>query len=233
MRLIRIISILLLFIGISQSGNAQYETKRVGLSETFLEERHIRYMYNFVLNNSFFQYESGLYPIVMEETSNSPKENRKILVYDKFNLFSISSLELFLRPDSLFDTLLLVNLDYNLESIGLVSQFDIDFMKRVDNEIKNEVIHDKIFGDSLINYIVEFSNVLIRKDKIYLSIRIHLPANYDPDVLFRNYQIFEFEYCKSMGWVYPRRVSDKFFGLILTGNVHAGDIIDIPSLKCN
>lgn len=84
MRLIRIISILLLFIGISQSGNAQYETKRVGLSETFLEERHIRYMYNFVLNNSFFQYESGLYPIVMEETSNSPKENRKILVYDKF-----------------------------------------------------------------------------------------------------------------------------------------------------
>ena len=83
----------------------------------------------------------------------------------------------------------------------------------MDNGIKTEVIHDKIFGDPLLNYFVEFSNVMIRKNKIYLSIKIRFPVNYDPDLILGNYQIYEFEWCESLGWVYPRRVSKHDFNV--------------------
>ncbi len=214
--------------------NSQTNIDTLNLSETFLEERHLRYMYNFALNNSFFQYRSGLlYRIGIPELLNSPKENRKILVYDKVSPFDLRSLELFIRPDKLDEALFLDNLDYRLESISLVSQFDIDFLKRVDNEIKTEVIHDKIFGDSFLNYFVEFSNVMIRNNKIYLSIKIRFPVNYDPNLILGNYQIYEFEWCESLGWVYPRRVSKYDFNVVYDMNKpRSGGTLKITSLDC-
>ena len=234
MRLIRIINIVLLFIAFSQFGNAQYETKRANLSETFLEERHLRYMYNFALNGLFFQYKSNLDYFKDETFNRNPVEIEKLLILTNNFRFEIKNLIVFIYPETLKDVKYVLDNSHSIKSLGLSSQFEIEFISTQNRSRKEkiQIISQKIAEKPNVDYVVDFSNLVIMENKIYLSVRSYTPAFFNPNLTDINPQIYEFEWCESTGWVYPRRVTSRFFFMTGTDFKRMGGTIDIPSLKC-
>lgn len=236
MRLIRIISILLLFIGISQIAYAQYETKRVSLSETFLEERHLRYMFNFALNNTFFQYRSTIGGIETPYSLKPPTPNEFVFIIDPIFPIKILDIELFNQPDEIQELKIINNFVHPAARNALISQFDIKFVKfgyQTRKELPQQ-IHQMIFDSTNSRYVVQFSNIVIHDNYIYIAIRITYPILYSPGPLtWSNFQMYEFEWCESVGWVYPRRVTSPFFFMTGTDFKRMGGTVEIPSLKCN
>jgi hypothetical protein len=234
MRLIRLINIILILITFFTSGNAQYQTKRVSLSETFLEERHLRYMYNFALNNTFFQYKSDGYHIQTPYFLKEPTPNEFVFILDHIFPIKIKDIELFNRPNNLQEVKIINNFNHPAESNGLTSQFDIKFIKfgfQTRKELHQQ-IHQMLFETTNSRFVVQFSNIVIHDKHIYVAIHITYPIMYSPDFSFSNSQIYEFEWCESVGWVYPRRVSRELFGIYLQNKGRLSGTIDIPSLKC-
>jgi hypothetical protein len=232
MRLIIKSAIFILLIFSSNKMAAQVDT--IDISESFLEDRHIQYMYNFALNNTFFQYRSSGNHIHVPLFIKKPTQNEMIFIINHKFPIKIDDLELFIRPDTLLGVKFVNNFDQAMESVGFISQFAFKFLyfdelKSIDFFTK---LTEIIFDSPNSSYAVQFSNFLIRGYKIYISINISFPVNYEPDLIYSNYQMYEFEWCESVGWVYPRRVSDSFFRSYHFKKGRLGGTVEIPSLRC-
>lgn len=234
MRLIRLSIIILIFSVTLCKADIQAKVDTVNLSETFLEERHLRYMYNFALNNTFFQYKSGLDNIEIPYFLKEPTPNEFVFILDRIFPIKLKDIELFTRPNNLQEVKIINNFKHPAESNGLTSQFDIEFIKInfQTQEVLYQQIQQMLFEPPKSRYVVQFSNIAIHDKFIYISINIAFPLMYSPDFSFSNSQIYEFEWCESMGWVYPRRVSGELFGLYIQNKGRLSGTIDIPSLKC-
>jgi len=233
MRLILKLPIILILIFSSGKMAAQVQVDTIAVKHTFLEERHLRYMYNFMLNNTFFQFRSGVHRIEIPHLIKKSGQSELNFVLNHKFLIRMEDLKLFIQPDSLLKVYFVDNFDHDLESVGFISQFDFEYIQLTDQELKRDFLQKKLFESPNSRYAVQFSNVLIRGNKIYLSIKISFPVNYDPDFVLGNYQMYEFEWCESVGWVYPRRVSKHDFNTVYDMNKpRSGGTVEIPSLKC-
>lgn len=231
----RLINLLLpgLFICIfNNTSTAQVGVDTIDISKTILEDRHLRYMYNFALNGKFFQYRQIPDHIVTGGLMKNDRHNEIVfIVKDEFPI-GINELELFVQPDSLLEVKFVSNSNHNIEKFSFTSQFDFEYLQLEGQKNKQDFIREKLNDNPEINYAIQFSNLYIRRNKIYLSVSMHYYVNYNPDAIFGGYQMYEFEWCESMGWVYPKRVSSDAFGLVISDKVQLDGTINIPSLEC-
>lgn len=234
MRLILITTIILILTITSWQAYAQVKIDTVDISETVLEDRHLRYMYNFVLNNTFFQYKSGTGDFQDPFSIKKSKKRNIVSVINQRYPLRVNNLEYFIKLDSLKNSSLKYITNLSLNESDLVSQYDFIF---VNIEFANREeyfwqVNQKVFDPLNSGFVVRFSDILILNNNIYLSISINYPVNYEPNIHYSNSQMYEFEWCESVGWVFPRRVTDSFFLHYHNPKGRLGGTIDIPSLKC-
>ena len=216
--------------------NSQTNIDTLNLSETVLEERHLRYMYNFALNNSFFQYKWAALDIQTPYSLKERTPNEHVLILDYIFPLRIKDIELFMQPNNLQEVEVINNFEHPAVKNGLISQFDIDFIK-IDHPPTRKELYPKldkmVFKTLNVRYVVLFSNIIKQDKLIYIAINTTFPLMYSPEFAGRSTQIYEFEWCESTGWVFPRRVTSPFFFGIGTDFKRMGGTIEIPSLKCN
>ena len=235
MRLI-IISILFALLSSLSVGKLACQTQidTINLAETFLEERHLRYIYNFALNAYFFQYGGGTRPLSYRSSMDSDSNlfNGIFIIKNDYPIRNWK-LRAFTKQDSLPVGKVLKNKSYDLENIGLYSQFDFIFLVADDQKDISNYVQEQMKGIPEISYAVQFSNFFVTGNKIYLSIRMHYFIDPLFSKTFTRFRLFEFEWCERMGWVYPRRVSNSSIDLYSLTRSRSKYTIDIPSLKCN
>jgi len=213
---------------------SQTDVDSIDLSETVLEERHLRYMYNFALNNSFFQYKSNEHAFQDPFIINRSKRGNVVLVVKQKRPLTVENLEYFIEPDSLKKLNIRHISNLSLFETDLISQFDFEFisLEFADREERSSQINQWVFDPQYSGFVVQLTDKIIINNKIYLSISISYPGNYDPNIHSSGTQMYEFEWCESVGWVYPRRVTDSLFRSYHFTKGRLGGTINIPSLKC-
>ncbi|TVR90552.1 MAG: hypothetical protein EA411_00005 [Saprospirales bacterium] len=220
----------------SDTLNGQAKVDTIDISETMLEDRHIRYMYNFALNGALFQYQPGAiyfgdYPEVHR------KQNYNIYIINNKALVNLGDLELFIESsDSSYHVNIAKDNGPGFKPTDFVSQYDIEFISfeiqdsgRITDKVQGEILHpsNAIFA-------IQFSDLYLYADKIYFTIKLYYYLSFEPEIFWGNTQFYEFEWCDSTQLVYPKRVSRAYFHAFDRGSNWGkwGGGIKIPSLDC-
>jgi hypothetical protein len=232
MRLILNLSIFLILISSSSKMAAQGQVDTIDVEHTFLEDRHLRYMYNFALNGMFFQYKPNLPHIGTGALMKNASENKFVCIVSNTFPIKMEDLELFISPDTLIGGKFVNMFDITMDRVIFISQFDFEYLYHSDHESINSFLRNKLIQNPNMNYAFRFSNIFLIDDKIYLSAILYYYANYDPDIFSSGFQMYEFKWCESKKWIYPSRVSGPFFRHIKSRRGMLGGTIKIPSLDC-
>ncbi len=209
--------------------NSQTNIDTLNLSDTFLEERHLRYMYNFALNGLFFQYKSNIGSRIVFENQ---EENTQIGVIPAFKAIRDKDIRLFTGLDTIKSGKYVQPTEMSINKLNFITQSEIVFLTEFQDYSSMKNLSTTLIENPKMNYAAQFSNVFIYEDKIYLSVILYLHINLNPNNLSSELQMYEFQYCKSTNWVYPKRVSNPFFRHFTFEQGHIGGTIQISNLEC-
>jgi len=225
------------FIFLDSQLYSQVQVDTIPITETFLEDRHISYIYDFAYNSAMHKYRS-LMPLKGADFSFPRKSDKSaVLVISDILPTDIVDLELFIFTDSTDRFTLLENSQNTALENQLITQFEMVYLPPFNTQLKEyfpkvqEAIKENVDAD----FAVAFSELYMRDHFIYVFVGLTFErgiTNYLPGAA----HIFEFEWCKSMEVIYPRRVSTSNFhrlNLTLASPMKKiGGTIEIPSLKC-
>ncbi|TVQ42565.1 MAG: hypothetical protein EA362_12910 [Saprospirales bacterium] len=220
----------------------------IDISETFLEERHLRYMYNFALNAALFQYEGGSGDLIGKRNTLFPlyyQDEEILMVIMEAKEIDLINLNLFFFP-GVFCNLFLVQGSHKIGvSSDLKTQFQIDFIKSIPAEL--DVPKDKAIN-SLLNdlpnsiFAMEFSNLYYFNNRFYLELALYFAYNPRYSNQYTLYY-FEYEWCESTETVFAIRTNKTNVPPIYLQTPHdhpqikgsqmrSSRTIDIPALRC-
>lgn len=215
MRLITFYFIVILLTTNFQKIIAQPKVETIFINQTFLEDRHIRFMYNYAFTNALFDRREFV-PTFFSSGANTPDSNftESILVLENPYRINASDIELFNRSDSIKLNKIthLKNSDKALRTKPLVSQYEFEYLNsgKEDWVENTRILMDSIQERKNSNTAVMFSDVNIVGHRVYLEIII-ISIFFPPKGLVSESFIYEFEWCESIRIVYPNRVSSNLF----------------------
>ncbi|TVQ42567.1 MAG: hypothetical protein EA362_12920 [Saprospirales bacterium] len=186
------------------ASQAQIDT--IDLSETFLEERHLRYMYNYALNAVLFQHKGELSQNAMPKNwGNSSKSS--ILVINNAVQLNIDHLEPFVYPGQICYLNFIQNSHQTALEQTLRSQYQIEYHPEIQLEERN--IRNKM-GDILKNsetsmYYIAFSDLSQNRDFFYLKTTLGFYVVY-PELIRPISSIIEFRWCEDNRQIFPTRI---------------------------
>ena len=227
--------------------NSQTNIDTINLSETSLEERHLRYMYNFALNAALFQYEGGGSEYIYRNTMLPLyyQDEEVLMLILEAKEIDLDNLNLFFFP-GVFCNLQLVNGSHEIGvSSDLKTQFQIDYLKSTpaDPDVPKDRAINKFLRNSPSSiFAIEFSNLYYFNNRFYLELELHFaynPRYSNQYVLF----YFEFEWCESTETVFAIRTNKMNVPPINWKTPHphpqikqyqmrSSRTIDIPALRC-
>lgn len=208
--------------------NSQVIVEQIKLSETPLEERHLRYMYNFALNTVLFQTEGELSHI------EDPK-NRESMDYINYSLLLITNefrlglnqIESFVYPCAICN----LSYIYDSHNIALMQPLRTQYemiLHPIAKEKKNESTRNRMARYLRANknskYSIAFTGLYQDRYYYYLKTTIGFYIVY-PDLVYTIDSIIEFRWCEAKKQILPNRVSSTLFDLSINP-------IQVKSLWC-
>ena len=229
MRLI-IISILFALLSSLSVGKLACQTQidTINLSETSLEERHLRYMYNFALNTVLFQTEGELSHIEDPKNRESMDYNNYslLLITNEFRL-GLNQIESFVYPCAICN----LSYIYDSHNIALMQPLRTQYemiLHPIAEEKKNESTRNRMARYLRANknskYSIAFTGLYQDRYYYYLKTTIGFYIVY-PDLVYTIDSIIEFRWCEAKKQILPNRVSSTLFDLSINP-------IQVKSLWC-
>jgi len=214
MRLITFPAIILLLTISFKVLPAQPKIDTVSIDQTFLEERHLRFMYNYAFTHALFN-RRHFVPKVVLNGRFTPNSSDSILVLENTYRIDESDIKLFNRSDSILINKIthLKDSDKVLQTKPLVSQYEFDYLNSGSEDlVKNSRFLIESIEDHKkpVNAAVMFSAANLVGHRVYIRLTVFSIIVPPTGMIYERF-IYEFEWCESLRIVYPNRVSGRLF----------------------
>jgi len=217
---------------------AQTDVDTIDLSETVLEERHLRYMYNYALNAALFQYEGGS-PTLTTHNDHFFENDKILQIITNEREVDVSMLDRFVLPRGF------CYLNYIQDAHPLAMEWPLNtqYILEYVPESDRKQIYKLLEEETNSIFAVEFSSLFENRSSFFLELTINIRLNY-PVLFGRSFVYFEFQWCDSKQVVFPVRTNTRALPSpeihflisppfeIKGRQVRRSPTIDIPAKEC-
>jgi len=182
---------------------AQTDVDTIDLSETVLEERHLRYMYNYALNAALFQYEGGS-PGFINHNEHFFENDKILQIITNEREVDVSMLDGFVLPRGFCYLNYIQDAHHIAMKWPLNTQYILEYVPESDRKQIYKLLEEET--NSI--FAVEFSSLFENRSSFFLELTINIRLNY-PVVFDRSFVYFEFQWCDSKQLVFPVRTNTK------------------------
>ncbi|TVQ42569.1 MAG: hypothetical protein EA362_12930 [Saprospirales bacterium] len=216
---------------------AQGQVDTIDVEHTFLEDRHLRYMYNYALNAALFQYQSGIFNTYSYSGIKNHIVGRKnfYLILDRISP-KIEHLENFVLPAKFCHLTYLIGSQEKALQLPIMTQYKIKFYSSSKTE-RSQIIsaaYRHLLDDDEARFYGAFSGLYRQGKQYYLELVIGYHQYFNPIKSYLISYIFEFEWCDMRKIMYPMRTVDKDFYFALEQNIPTrfSRTVIIPAKVC-